>query len=74
MAPFGENFRGGEDHVMCPLCLKHWDSQAMSFQFEVLKDKLDDKCDMKDILSENVTVETGKTITRMLKIREKEFF
>ena len=72
MAPFGENFRGGEDHVMCPLCMKHWDSQAMSFQCEVMKSKLDNKCDMKDILSENVTVETGKTITRMLKIRESE--
>ena len=28
--------------------------------------------DMTDILSEKVTVENGKTITRMLKVREME--
>ena len=72
MAPFGENLRGGENHVMCPLCLKHWDSQVMSFQCEVLKDKMNIDCDMTDILSEKVTVENGKTITRMLKVREME--
>ena len=31
MAPFGENFRGGEKTVLCPLCRKHPDGQEESF-------------------------------------------
>ena len=70
MAPFGENFRGGEDHIMCPLCQNHWDSQTMSFQCSYFKGKVAIECDMKEILSDKVTVETGKTLTNMLRIRE----
>ena len=70
MAPFGENFRGGEDHIMCPLCQNHWDSQTMSFQCSYFRGKVAIECDMKEILSDKVTVETGKTITNMLRIRE----
>ena len=31
MALFGENFRGGESTVMCPLCSSHPDGQVGSF-------------------------------------------
>ena len=72
MAPFGENFRGGEEHIICPLCQNHWDSQVMSFQCSYFKGKVVIDCNMEDVLSDKVTVETGKTLTKMLKIREEK--
>ena len=72
MAPFGENFRGGEEHIICPLCQNHWDSQVMSFQCSYFRGKVAIDCDMEDVLSDKVTVETGKTLTKMLKIREEK--
>ena len=37
MAPFGENFRGGNDKVLCPLCGLHVDSQEESFSCPKMK-------------------------------------
>ena len=34
---FGENFRGGEEKVTCPLCNLHLDNQEMSLQCPELK-------------------------------------
>ena len=72
MAQFGENYRGNSDHVMCPLCGKHFDSQNFSFQCEFYKSKMDIKCTMNEVYSNNVTLETAKTITKMMKLREEE--
>ena len=71
MAPFGDNFREGKELSSCPLCNKHLDVQAMSFQCEALKMKVDIQCDMKDILNEDISIETAKTITDMMKVREE---
>ena len=39
MERFGENFRGGQNMVVCPLCMLHLDSQDLSLQCpEVRKD------------------------------------
>ena len=72
MSKFGENYRGNSDHVMCPLCGKHFDSQNLSFQCKFYRGKLDIKCNMTDIYSDNVTLDTAKTITKMMKLREEE--
>ena len=72
MSKFGENYRGNSDHVMCPLCGKHFDSQTLSFQCEFYRGKIDIKCNMTDIYSDNVTLDTAKTITKMMKLREEE--
>ena len=71
MARYGENYRGYEDHVMCPLCNKHFDSQQLSFQCEFFKDKLDIKCDMSDLYRDDITLETAQTIDKMMKLREE---
>ena len=39
MAPFGENFRGGQPFVMCPLCRNHLDNQPMALGCEEIKRK-----------------------------------
>ena len=37
MAPFGENFRGGQKVIICPLCNDHPDGQSESFWCTELK-------------------------------------
>ena len=71
MARYGENYRGNEDHIMCPLCYKHFDSQNLSFHCEFFKDKLEINCSMSDLYSDNVTIETVQTIDKMIKLREE---
>ena len=34
MSPFGENFRGGQEKVICPLCHNHMDSQSLALNCE----------------------------------------
>ena len=71
MAKFGENYRGGREFVMCPLCLDHYDSQNLSFQCQVIKKKWNGNPE--DVYSDNVKMETVKTIQQIMKIREEIF-
>ena len=45
MAPFGENFRGGQKTIPCPLCNSHPDGQSESFQCIQLKKVINVKGD-----------------------------
>ena len=56
---------------MCPLCLTHLDNQALTFQCETLKKRIDIKCESGDIYSSNVQLRTAETITRIEEMREK---
>ena len=71
MAKFGENYRGGREFVMCPLCLDHYDSQNLSFQCQVIKKKMIITGNPEDVYSDNVKMETVKTIQQIMKIREE---
>ena len=71
MADFGENFRGNQDHKMCPLCFKHYDSQSLSFQCEFYKDKMEININMSDIYRDEISMETVKTMCKMMKLRKK---
>ena len=64
MAPLGKNFRGKEKFKMCPLCLLHLDNQTMIFKCESLKNRMKIECEIEDLYSNNVTVETAITITK----------
>ena len=37
MPPYGENFKGGSEKVLCPLCGNHPDDQEESFKCEKMK-------------------------------------
>ena len=71
MAPMGENFRGTEKFKMCPLCQAHLDNQALAFQCEILKNRIDIECESGEIYSSNVQLRTAETITRIEESREK---
>ena len=49
MAPFGENFKGGLDTPLCPLCLSHPDTQENSFKCEKIKQLINVKGEYNDI-------------------------
>ena len=72
MAPFGENFRGGKEYIVCPLCNEAFDNQEHAFKCEIIREHIDMKgVNMKDIYNNNITLETAETITKMLEIRKQ---
>ena len=71
MAPLGENFRGNECNVICPLCQSHLDNQSSVFQCGRLKKEIEINCELRDIYLENIKLETAVTITEIEEIREK---
>ena len=70
MAKFGENFRGKLKNIMCPLCYSHLDSQSLSFQCRELTNRIDIRCDITDIYSDDIRLETVKTVAEMMKQRQ----
>ena len=70
MAPLGENFRGNEKLKMCPLCLSHPDNQTMIFKCESLKNRMKMECEFEDLYSNNITLKTAITITKIEELRE----
>ena len=71
MANIGGKFKSSGGPTMCPLCNNHYDTQSMSFQCAFYKDKLKITCDMRDVNSEHVTLQTARTITEMINLRNK---
>ena len=72
MERFGENFRGGNLAVMCPLCKLHLDNQAMAYQCPAIKKEMEVKGCIEDMYKEEIKLETVRTMTRILEIRQKD--
>ena len=71
MAPFGENFRGGQKTVLCPLCKAHPDGQPESFDCIQLKKIISVKGDYKQIFSQVIPHELVTTIHNIYSFREE---
>ena len=71
MAPFGENYRGGQRIVLCPLCKLHPDGQSESFQCTEMKKLVDVKGDYKLIFTQNIPLELVKTVHHIYNLREE---
>ena len=70
MERFGENFRGGNVAVMCPLCKLHLDNQAMGYQCPEIKKEMEVKGCIEDMYKEEIKLETVRTMTKILEIRK----
>ena len=70
MANFGENFRNNRGPVLCPFCETHLDNQALSLQCTEVKKQITIKTDITDIYTQNISLESIKTITKISEIRE----
>ena len=71
MAPFGENFRGGNDKVLCPLCGLHVDGQEESFSCPKMKQIINIKGNYKQVFGWKFTQEFIKTIQSIFEFREE---
>ena len=69
MERFGENYRGGGESVMCPLCGIHVDSQNMSIQCPEISQEFPVKEDISD--DYKLSLDTIDTIMRIIHTRQK---
>ena len=72
MEDYGENFRGGANQVMCPLCQLHLDNQELIFQCQAIKSQIEVKGKMKDLYKENIKTETIETIMKITELRKEK--
>ena len=72
MERFGENFRGGQNIIMCPLCLLHPDNQDLSLQCpEVRKEINHSKGDIKEIYGDKIGRDIFNIVTKVMELRKK---
>ena len=71
MAQFGENFRNGKEHIICPLCQLHYDSQNLAFQCQVVNTNIMVNGKYEDIFKEDIPKEVAITICNIVKFREQ---
>ena len=71
MAPYGQNFRGGQETVSCPLCEVQADDQVHGFQCEEIKNKIEINIEVEDIYQQSITKQMAEEVTNILKAREK---
>ena len=69
MATFGENYRGGQPFVVCPLCLNHLDNQPMALSCEEMRKKLTIKISSEDIFKDDIPLEVAQQLSNFMKIR-----
>ena len=72
MEAFGENFRGGREFVMCPLCGTHRDNQQMSLQCTSVTKEINVEHSLDDILKDNTSQETVNLIEKKTKYRKNK--
>ena len=72
MAKYGENFRGNNKEILCPLCNTHLDNQKMCFEScSVLKKHIEIFGSYDQIFDPYVPNEVAQTLIKMDKFREE---
>ena len=69
MERFGENYRGGKTHVMCPVCKLHYDNQDLVLQCPEVRKNIPDDGNMKELYSETINTDIVETLTKVMKFR-----
>jgi hypothetical protein len=70
MADYGENYRGGQSQVMCPLCKLHLDNQDLCYQCPVIRSEVVINGNINDIFKDDLKLETVETISRISEFRK----
>ena len=71
MAPFGENFRGGQKTIICPLCKNHPDGQSDSFGCTQLKKVIHINGNYNQIFYKDIPKELATTVNNIYTFREE---
>jgi hypothetical protein len=69
MENFGENFRGSNGPVPCPLCGTHLDNQEMSFQCQIIKAEVQPTGEITEIYRDDIKKTIVESLEKMLKLR-----
>ena len=70
MAKFGQNYRGGKEKIVCPLCESHLDNQELSYICPVIRNEFKISGSSSDIYSEEIHKNTVETIEKIVEIRK----
>ena len=71
MANFEENFRNGSEHMLCPLCHIHYDTQSMAFQCPIVNANVDIKGNFDDIFIDEIPKDLVSTLCNIVRFREQ---
>ena len=71
MAPFGQNFRGGQSIIYCPFCQNNADGQEESWKCIKMNSLMDIQGDYKDIFGQTFSQEVIKTVHNLYTFREE---
>ena len=72
MERFRENFRGGRESILCPLCGRHKDNQESSFtSCRFIQEKINIKGQFNNIFEKAIEKETITTISKITRIRHE---
>ena len=69
---FGENYKGGRQSVLCPLCMGHKDGQLESFtRCDFITHRIRIRGQYEEIFNEFIPTMTVKTVSRITDLRKK---
>ena len=71
MAPFGQNFRGGETIIYCPFCQNHPDGQEESWKCSKMNLLMDIQGDYEEIFGQTFSKQVINTVQNMYIFREE---
>ena len=71
MENFGENYRCGKAHVICPLCGLHWDSQDLCLQCPKIRQELKTNGNISEIYKNEFKNEIVHIIMKVLEKRRE---
>ena len=73
VANFGENYRGGREVILCPLCKDHPDTQEAAFSCcEAIKANTHIEGEIADIYTRNIDSKTVKSLCNIVEFRKKQ--
>ena len=71
MASLGENFRGNQANVVCPLFQNHLDNQPMAFKCGKMKNEISMNMEIEDIYKKEIPLEIAQELLKIQNVREK---
>ena len=65
MERFGENFRGSQGPIICPLCQTHLDNQEMSYQCLEIRKEVEIKGGLSEIYKNDIKPDAIQNIVKI---------
>ena len=72
MAPFGNNFKNNGEDIICPLCQKHEDSQALAFKCQIVSQHVEISGKLEDLYNGKISKELAQTLKNILNLRKNK--